>query len=176
MSRADRITIFASFVVTSSIGIVFLFRFWQARGDEFVGLTRAGVFVVAMGLVHGLAAWLYQRQFAVQTAPVKPTPDSASQQPARFLGAAAAYRDGLPAAICQQLLILLISALVLDMGYMFRAALAAAATQLAMIGLVMLRRRNSPTPLDIALIRYSAVPLFLLAAVLQGYFLAVLQR
>ena len=64
------------------------------------------------------------------------------------------YRPAIKSAVIQQSIVLALAALVLDFGQTLRASFVAALAHWAAIALIITRRPSSPTPLDLALVRY----------------------
>jgi hypothetical protein len=77
-----------------------------------------------------------------------------------------AYRGPIDLALAQHFTVLLLTAFLLDGGQMFRSWLFAVAAHWIVILMVMFRRRSSPTPSDLWVIRVGFLPVAVLAAVI----------
>ena len=77
------------------------------------------------------------------------------------------YRSPIRDSLCLQVFFLIFSSLVLDGGMMLRYSLFALAPAWALILLVILRRPAEPTPLDLKVVRFSYLAVWILLLVLS---------
>jgi hypothetical protein len=77
------------------------------------------------------------------------------------------YRSPLRDSLCLQAFFLFVSWLALDHGMMFRYSLFALAPAWALILLIVLRRPAEPTPLDLKVVRFSYLAVWILLLLLS---------
>lgn len=78
-----------------------------------------------------------------------------------FQPVAAPYVRALKFALLVDAIVLVLTALMLDGGQMFRESLAGTLAHLALIVLVVIRRPVVPTKMDVACIRFAGIAIFL---------------
>ena len=57
MRTKESVVLVLSFLLTSVVGVAFVYGYWSHRHLELRGLSGAAVFVFAMTLLHALGAW-----------------------------------------------------------------------------------------------------------------------
>lgn len=141
----------------SVLGSLFVISAWSPTSPE-IGLWRSLMFVLLMVVVHALGGVLYLAQ---QSARVVVDLPRIKRSPV--------LRRAVRFAILQQTIVVGVSLLMLDGGFAIRGchvALAAAVVHWLMIGLVLVSRKNEPSALNLALIRYSLPVLCIVGTVL----------
>jgi hypothetical protein len=154
---SDRTAITSSFLTTSILGALFLLGYWSGQGELDRGVLRSVGFVGIMGGVHLAGFRAYRRQGLDG-----PLDDGGQESAADWTawpstGIAPASLDGFKLALVEQVLLLGLSALVLDGGRLFRVCAIAALAYGAASVLIVARRPASPTSFDLALIRYGSL-------------------
>ena len=104
-----------------------------------------------MAVVHLVGYLAWRRQYTVDGLGVRPTPYSKS------------FVSALKTAVIVQMILLVLTALMLDGGQMFRLCLMAVVVHWIGIGIVAVRRGAVPTTLDLLFMRYGAVILTIAA-------------
>ncbi len=141
----------------SVLGSLFVISAWSPTSPE-IGLWRSLMFVLLMVVVHALGGVLYLAQ--QRTSVVVDLP-RITQSPV--------LRRAVRFAILQQTIVVGVSLLMLDGGFAIRGchvALAAVAVHWLLIGVVLLRRVEAPSVIDLAMIRYSLPALCVLGTLL----------
>lgn len=163
---SDRIVITRSFLATSVLGCLFLLTYWSNRGELERGMVRSLAFVGIMGGVHsvGYRAYRYQGLHKGLGEGGSATEAESVADPLGRLSdrLASAYRKGFQLALVEQMLVLGLSALVLDGGRLFRVCGIATLVYWTVAMLIVGRRPASPTSFDLVLIRYGSLLLPLL--------------
>jgi hypothetical protein len=140
-----------SWLLTSAIGAVYLYFSWLAKGSQIHATTRALAFIAIMGCVHFVGYCAYEKQhfgyrwFAVLLAPE--------------------YKPALKSSVIQQLCALVLSALTLDFGLLLRCCLISVLAYWLVAALIVTRRPSMPTAVDVHLIRYGFLPIFIAVAI-----------
>jgi hypothetical protein len=148
-----RISVAASFVITSIVGASFVFLHWYRQGTA-LAITFTFLFLLVMGCVHAAGYLLYVQQFEPKPVEAIPLPPGGRISPL--------YWPAFTFAGVLQGVLGISTALLLDGGRIF------ALFQIASLGywlaafLIVKRRPLTPTKGDIVLIRWGIV--FLLVA------------
>ena len=66
MPGKDRLAILLSFLVTSTVGATFIFRYWQSVDASKVAWVRSVGFVVIMAVVHFVVSRVHQHSSALE--------------------------------------------------------------------------------------------------------------
>lgn len=141
----------------SVLGILFILSAWWPASPE-IGLRRSAIFVMLMVAIHAVGGALYLAQ---QSQKVSVDLPRIARSPLQ--------RRAVRFAILQQTIVVGVSLLMLDGGFAIRGchvALAAVAVHWLLIGVILLRRTDSPSVIDLALIRYSLPALCVLGTML----------
>jgi len=154
MTAIQKTTLATSFVLTSGIGCAFVYLYWSAEGAATIGVGRAVAFVAIMACVHAIGYLLYQQQSQVAT-----SPESESSIQISMPKVADSYREPIKVAVVQQIIFLVLTALLLDGGQTFRACCITAIVHWVCIAMILVRRPIHPTRIDILLIKYGFLPL-----------------
>ncbi len=146
MTSRERLALAVSFGITSILGVSFLCGFWLHQGLVIHAVVRSILFVAVMGVVHLAGARLYVAQqlrgavpghfvvFAAPWPPVAETPAVAHSLSRAIL-----------IALVQQAALLILSAMILDIGFgVFRGCLTAVGGHWVAILAVLSRRRRHP--------------------------------
>jgi len=165
MQPWEKRAITTSFVITSTLGATFIFWYWSTAGITSVAGARATLFVTLMAILHAGVAKLY----ATRPMPAKARSSDFRRQKANqsredeSIGTISPlYENAIRFALIQIVSILIVSALVLDGGDLNRMVIGATFSHLFLIAVCVGLRPNSPTKLDLALIRTGFVPLTML--------------
>ncbi len=120
-----------------------------------IGFPRAvgsfAVFVIFMAAVHVVGYRLWRRQFLQDRGEGQGPPASPL---------APAYRPAIKTALLQQGIVLILAALVLDMGETFHAAVIAVVAYWLAFVVVVFRRASCPTRGDLLFVRYGFLLIF----------------
>jgi hypothetical protein len=156
--RPEATALALSFVLVSVLGCVFLVRYWSSVGHPERGVTRALAFVAIMAAVHVVGYRAYRRQDPSLVldgeVPVEPKARIAPE-----------YRPAIRVALVQQMVLLILSALMLDGGRALRVCSIAIVAHALAIFLIVWRRPTGPTPLDLALIRFGFCLILIVVAI-----------
>jgi hypothetical protein len=159
---SDRTAITSSFLTTSILGGLFLLGYWSGQGELNRGVLRSVAFVGIMGGVHSVGYRAYRRQGLNG-----PWDDGGKESVTDWMfrsssAIAPGYLDGLKLALVEQVLLLGLSALLLDGGHLFRVCVIATLAYWAASVMIVVRRPVAPTSFDLAFIRYGSLILPLL--------------
>lgn len=177
MKTSDKLVLVGSFVITSALGGAFVFWCWRDRDPPLAAVTLPGVFVALMAIVHWVAFRVYQFQPGSVSLPGNSTITSASETSSPptsslFLPFASDYGPAIKSAVIQQVIFLVLGALMLDGGYVGRACCVTAIAHWVAILLIVFRRPLSPTKVDLIVIRYA----FLLILLFVGWLAPFVQK
>lgn len=154
-TRNPTLVIAASYCATVTVGTLFLVGVWSSNGAPIVGVYRAILFVTIMAAVHAIGAALYFAQN-------KQEPKSKTVKSNWTL------RSSILLALSQQCVFMLLTALILDGGYLFRCFTIALLGHWFIIGMLSWRRRESMTTFDLGIIRYGYLPIALIVGRMVG--------
>jgi hypothetical protein len=149
-------------LLISIAGAVLIFIAWSSQQQPETGICRAAIFVVVMAAVSAAGYLLYVNQA---------TPKEAAP--------CVGWRVYLPAlrmAIIQQLIFLVLGALMLDMRQARHVCMVATVAHWATILIVIYRRPRVPTKADLMVIRWGYVPIMLVVATIGPLIWARLER
>lgn len=138
-----RSILFASFVVTSLVGVAFIAGFWLSSNVA-TAFFRAILFIASMGAVH----WMGYRLYEAQETPVK-----SSRNVDFFL-----VRRHLPIIVLTQFPCLILGSVLLDGGRGFRTCIAAMVIHWVAIFFCAAKKRSEQTALDTFVIRWGFFP------------------
>ena len=150
--RGDLTLLAISFSAMSLVGGFAVFTYWWTHDAINTGVTRVAMFVAIMAAVHGLGAALYVTQ------------DESHGESERRLTKLWTLRGSLWGAFIQYVFFLLITALILDGGFIFRCFGIGVLAHGCLTGMIFLRRASTPTSLDVSLIRYGYLPVALIVS------------
>lgn len=150
--RSDLTLLAISFSAMSLVGGFAVFTYWWAQNANNTGVTRVALFIAIMAAVHGLGAALYITQ------------DASCGESQRRWTKSWTLRGSLWSVLVQYVFFLLIAALILDGGFMFRCFCIGVLAHGCLTGMICLRRASTPTGLDLALIRYGYVPVAIIVS------------
>jgi hypothetical protein len=161
----------ASFVVTSALGASFVFWYWADRGLDSVAVVRAVLFVAIIAVVHVVALRAYAAQHSPATQSVAAENSSTVSPPPTGLLSTVSpmYKSALKLATLQQVVLLNLSSLLLDFGQTFRVCAVAAIVHWITIAIIVARRPLSPTGLDLGIIRWGFIPMFIVVGRLAPF-------
>lgn len=157
MTAFQKTALATSFTLTSASGCGFVYSHWSSAGAVATGFGLAIAFVTIMASVHAIGFLLYEKQNQAETAPVFRSPTEITLP--RIAGSC---REAIKAAVVQQLIFLILTALLLDGGRSFRACSITAIVHWIMIAIILVCRPVHPTQIDNLLIKYGFLPLALL--------------
>jgi hypothetical protein len=163
MTAIQKTALVTSFVLTSAVGCAFVYLYWSAEGAAAIGIGRAVAFVAIMACVHAIGYLLYQQQSQAATSPEFDLSVQVSMP--TF---AESYREAIKVAVLQQIIFLVLSALLLDGGQTFRVCCITAIVHWVCIAMILVRRPVHPTRLDILLIKYGFPSLAFVVGGMQG--------
>ena len=177
MKVRDKWVLVGSFAVTSLLGGAAVSWFWLGRDLPQTAVTRTGCFVAVMAVLHWIAFRLYRSEPA--SVPVmEGLPASFAQEAQNasvrslFSPLAPDYGPAVKRAVIQQVIFLILGALMLDGGYFLRACCVSAIAQWLAITLIVVRRPFIPTKVDLFVARYG----FLLVLLFAGWLAPFIQR
>ena len=150
MTVSAKTAIAVSWVVTMTVGCVFVTGYWVAHGSAGRAVVNGLLFAVIMTCIHVVGYHTHTRQ--------------AERGGYLSTALAPALTSAVRASLLQQGVVLLLAALVLDGGRTFHAALVAAIAYWIGLVVIAFRRPRSPTAVDIFLVKYGF--LFVLPIVL----------
>lgn len=141
-NRPELRLIIISFCATAILGSGLVCGYWWWQNAVFTGVGRGTLFVTIMAAVHIIGGALYFGQNRSAQADASPV----------------LLDRAVKAAVMQYGICLLITAALLDGGFLFRSSAIALLAHSSLILATKLRRPDSPTELDVALIRYAFLP------------------
>lgn len=164
---AVRVALAGSFVAVAVVGCLFLFGHWSARGSLPRALATCAGFTAIMALVHvaGYRAYLQQPRPKLDA----DEHDTASAGPSLGRPLAPEYVAALQLAVIEQVLLLGLSALMLDGGRTLRLCAIAAVAYWAAALLIITRRPSAPGRTDRTFLRYGYLVLPVVAGVLSRF-------
>lgn len=155
--RGDLKLLAISFSAVSLIGGIGLFTYWWTQNSIETGVARVALFVAIMAAVHGLCAALYISQ-------------DDSRVDSKFrLAKSWTLRGSVRIALIQYLFFILITALILDGGFLFRCFGCGLLAHGFLTVTICLRRPSVPTRLDLGLIRYGYLPVTLFVSLVMTF-------
>ena len=154
------VALVVSFVVTSALGIGFLFLYWAGNGIAQAG-TRSLLFVAIVGCVHLAGYLLYVQQTVPETTAIAKRETTFEFSPR--------YCPAVKDALVLQTIIGILTGLMLDGGGTFGVFQVAFLGQWLGILLIVFRRPQSPTRTDLLFIRFGIVILLFLAGAITPF-------
>lgn len=154
MTFIEKTSVAVAWLAISIGGATFVFCHWSAQGHSGTAAASAGLFIAIMTGVFTAGTLYYARQHV----------DRQKAPPAD------SYAAALKTSLIQQGIFLTLSALVLDTGQALHICVVAVAGYWPMVAIIVLRRRYSPTPSDLLVIRYGFFVVYALAAVLGSIY------
>jgi hypothetical protein len=142
------VALLISFVCLSTLGTVFLMATWSYVSVD-IGLRRSAIFVSIMVCLHAIGAALYIAEHGGDVSLDKLLLPVPSPSLVRVI----------KSTIVQQLACLVFGALLLDHGHILTCCLISIVAFWTMIGSIVIRRGDAPTPWDLRLIQYGFIPL-----------------
>jgi hypothetical protein len=142
-----RNSVVASFLLTSIVGVVFLLVHWWSEGVG-IAIWTSVLFVVIAGSMHGAGYLLYVQQFEPKPA-VAPLPVGKRFSPL--------YWPAIRFGGVLQVVLGFLTASLLDGGRAFGFFQVAFVAYWLIVGLIIVRRPQSPTRGDIVFIRWGIV-------------------
>jgi len=146
-SRA-RVPIAAVWLAVSIAGVAFIYGYWSAHERPGTGVRYSAIYLTVITAVSLAGYIMYLNESACPALPTEET-------------GWAAYWPSLCDGIIVQGVFLIFGALMLDLGQAFHISLVAAVAHWMMIILIIGRRPQSPTQLDLIAIRWGYVPLLI---------------
>ena len=150
--RGDLALLAISFSAMSVVGGFVVFTYWWTQNAINTGLTRVALFVAIMAAVHGLGAAIYIKQ------------NESRGESRRRIAKSWTLRGSFLGAVIQYVFFLLITALILDGGLIFRCVGIGVLAHGSLTCMICLRRASTPTSMDLALIRYGFLPVALIVS------------
>jgi hypothetical protein len=150
MTLVEKSTIAVTWLAISIAGGAIVFWHWSAQGRAETAAVSAGLFIAIMTGVFAVGTLYYAGQHVDREK--APLADS--------------YLAALKTSLIQQGIFLTLSALVLDTGQALHICVVAVAGYWPMVAIIVLRRRYSPKPSDLLVIRYGFLVVYALVAVL----------
>lgn len=164
MKTAEKTAVATSFLVTSLLGVSFVYSFW-ASSSLAMAWQRSGLFVVAIAGVHFLGFVLYTNQApSVATNPVL-TQSGTEEETSKLT-----LLPFLPAILIQQISVLVLAALLLDGGMSFHRSCLGVIGHWTCIAAILIGRRNCATRIDEFIMKWGFIPLTMLIGVLDDAF------
>lgn len=160
-----------SFCIISVVGVWFVYGFW-ARRNAPVAVARGAAFVAIMAGVHFLGYRAWRRQFTLpltgesQSATWSEIMQSSWSPPPPI---SSAYGRPMITALIQQGVVLILGALMLDMGLTFHIAILAVIAFWLAVGIVVARRPAAPTCRDLFVVRYGFLLVFVAILVVAPF-------
>lgn len=154
-----------SAAIMSLMGAGFIISYWIAHDNLANGAVRAILFVAIIGAVHAIGYRLY----VGQNSSSPPSADGISsnrenadmeqmhQAAARNVIISPEFIRPIATGFLIQAIVLVFALLLLDTGHLLRVWQFAMICQVATVGMILIRRRKSPTQADLDLIRYGIV-------------------
>ena len=142
--RFARLTLTISFGIIGGLGSWLIYNRWCGVSMQ-MAVGRCAAFVGFMAFVHWIGYFLWRRQFVR-------CPNGGEKLRSPI---SSEYRPAIKTVLLQQAVVLILAALVLDGGVTFNSAVISVVGFWLGLGVILVRRPDSPTPGDLFYVGYA---------------------